>query len=1121
MNLPSIKQVVVSTALVILSVFGAGLLFTPQVAAQQAKPGLLHTATASALPPLTGEAAVTRLKEQGLYSSLTTAVQAARSASASAPESLSALNLPFTQLLKQTAPDGAADDDYGRSVAASNDLVVVGARLDKVGANARQGSAYVFVRTGSDWTFQQKLTASDGAAEDWFGSAVALSGDTIVVGAPYHKAGTNMPQGAAYVFTRSGGDWSLQQKLLAPDRAAGDEFGGAVALSGGTVVVGAQFDDIDAKADQGSASVFVRSNGVWSFQQKLTASDGEATDRFGAAVALSGGTVIVGAVSDDLGISGDAGSAYVFVRSGTVWAQQQKLSGLNSVGSRTNDQFGAAVALSGDTAIIGAPLYDTRGVVDQGLAVVFVRSGGVWSYQGDLAAYDGAANDRFGGAVALNGETALIGAPFDDIGAILDQGSAYLFTRSGALWTTRQKLTAQQVTARELFGQTVALSGDAALAGAPHARVGANVGQGALYLFGCGYFELQQFTSLGGEANDLFGAEIAVDGDTAVVGVPWDDVGANANQGSAYVFVRTGLKWTQAAQLFAFDGKAGDQFGASVAISGDTIVIGASGTTVNGKPNQGAAYFFVRLGGAWTLMGRHFGDTPGEYFGSSVAVSGNLIAVGAPEAVVGGNLSQGSVSLFNLSPAHPSGLLEGVVTANDGGAFDHFGRSVALSGDRLLVGMIGPNSGERSRGGAYIFERSATQSPLWEQRAKLLPDDSQINDHLGRTVALSGNTALVSTSKVIQTPVRRQAAYVFVAASAPGGAWSQQARLILGEGHLSANVFSFALSGNTAVVGSRTDHIEGRTNQGIVHVFTRTGTVWTPRQQIVASDIKAEDQFGAAVALTGDTVLIGSLYAGSRRQGTVYVLKQSCGTTMARLTSVSAASFTVAGGLAPESITALFGVNLADKTQAAASLPLPATLAGVSLKVTDSAGVERLAPLFFVSPGQINYVIPAGTANGPATLTVMNAGEPVASGESQIASAAPGLFSANSSGAGVAAALALRIKADGSQSYEPVAQFDPEQNRFVPTPIELSAATDQVFLVFYGTGLRYRSSLSAVSCVIGGVNSEALFAGPAPGFAGLDQVNVRLPRSLARRGEVDVELFVDGEAANKVRVSIR
>jgi uncharacterized protein (TIGR03437 family) len=276
------------------------------------------------------------------------------------------------------------------------------------------------------------------------------------------------------------------------------------------------------------------------------------------------------------------------------------------------------------------------------------------------------------------------------------------------------------------------------------------------------------------------------------------------------------------------------------------------------------------------------------------------------------------------------------------------------------------------------------------------------------------------------------------------------------------------------------------------------------------------------VAIDGAAIMVGASQAGSVRQGAVYVLKSSCAAPLARIVNVSAASFDDDSGLAPESITALFGVNLGDETQAASSLPLPTTLAGVSLKVTDSAGAERLAPLFFVSPGQINYVVPAGTANGLVALTVINAGVLVVAGEARIAAAAPGLYSANASGEGAAAALALRIKADGSQSYEPVAQFDPEeQNRFVPAPIELGPAADQVFLVFYGAGLRYRSSLSAVSCSIGGVGSEAMFAGPAPGFAGLDQVNVRLPRSLAGRGEVDVELMVDGEAANPVRVSIR
>ncbi|MCI0423656.1 MAG: hypothetical protein L0312_31305, partial [Acidobacteria bacterium] len=240
----------------------------------------------------------------------------------------------------------------------------------------------------------------------------------------------------------------------------------------------------------------------------------------------------------------------------------------------------------------------------------------------------------------------------------------------------------------------------------------------------------------------------------------------------------------------------------------------------------------------------------------------------------------------------------------------------------------------------------------------------------------------------------------------------------------------------------------------------------------------------------------------------------------AAVASVSAASFAFAA-LAPESIVAAFGANPAAGTQAASGLPLPTTLAGVSVKVRDSLGAERPAPLFFVSPGQINYQIPPGTAGGQAAMMVTSGSNIVAAGSAVIAIVAPGLFSANASGQGVAAAVALRIRADSSQSFEPISRFDSAQNRFVAVPIDLGPESDQVFLILYGTGIRFRSASSALSCAIGGAGSEVLFADAAPGFVGLDQVNVRLSRSLAGRGEVEIVLMVDGKTANTVRATIR
>jgi len=240
--------------------------------------------------------------------------------------------------------------------------------------------------------------------------------------------------------------------------------------------------------------------------------------------------------------------------------------------------------------------------------------------------------------------------------------------------------------------------------------------------------------------------------------------------------------------------------------------------------------------------------------------------------------------------------------------------------------------------------------------------------------------------------------------------------------------------------------------------------------------------------------------------------------TQAALASVSAASF-LGAEMAADSIVAAFGQSLTTATESAATLPLPTTLAGTSVRLRDSAGMERFAPLFFVSPGQINYLIPPGAANGNATVSVTRGETLVATGAVRLAQVAPGLFAANANGQGVAAAVALRIKSDGSQIFEPVARFDQAQNRFVAAPINLGAETDQVFLILFGTGYRARSSLAAVTCQIGGTAAEVLFAGAAPGLAGVDQTNVRLPRALAGRGEVDVALTVDGRAANRVRVA--
>ncbi|MGH9854938.1 MAG: IPT/TIG domain-containing protein, partial [Blastocatellia bacterium] len=241
--------------------------------------------------------------------------------------------------------------------------------------------------------------------------------------------------------------------------------------------------------------------------------------------------------------------------------------------------------------------------------------------------------------------------------------------------------------------------------------------------------------------------------------------------------------------------------------------------------------------------------------------------------------------------------------------------------------------------------------------------------------------------------------------------------------------------------------------------------------------------------------------------------------TGASVTTVSAASFQ-GQALASESIVAAFGANLATGLGVASGLPLPTALLGTTVRVRDSFGMERFAPLFFVAPAQVNFLMPAGTVNGAATITITSGNNSISVGTVQIASVAPGLFSANADGRGVAAGVVSRVRANSSQSYEPISQFDQALNQFVAIPIALGPPTDQVFLILYGTGIRFHSGPPAVTASIGGVNVEVLYAGHVIGLAGLDQVNLSLPRSLIGRGEVDVVITVDGKTANTVRVSI-
>jgi uncharacterized protein (TIGR03437 family) len=236
-------------------------------------------------------------------------------------------------------------------------------------------------------------------------------------------------------------------------------------------------------------------------------------------------------------------------------------------------------------------------------------------------------------------------------------------------------------------------------------------------------------------------------------------------------------------------------------------------------------------------------------------------------------------------------------------------------------------------------------------------------------------------------------------------------------------------------------------------------------------------------------------------------------------TSVSGANYLAA--IAREAIVSVFGQGLATATLAASSNPLPTTLAGTTIKVKDSTGTERLAPLFYVSTSQINFQIPIGTASGNATITVTNSAGGVSLGSITVADIAPGIFSASADGVGLAAAQALRVKLGNVQTYEEIARYDSTLSKFVAIPINLDTTTDSVYLLLYGTGIRFRSSLANVRVTIGGQVCQLDYAGAQGFYIGLDQLNILLPQSLRGRGDADVVITVDGKVANTVKVNIK
>jgi len=383
---------------------------------------------------------------------------------------------PATAYIEQkvTASDGTANSFFGSAAALDGPLALIGAD----GENSFEGAAYFFNNVGGVWTEGQKVTPSDGLAGDEFGYRTALRGDTAVVTAFSATVNGTAAQGAAYVFTQSAGVWSESQKLLASDGGLFDNFGASVAISENVIAIGANGATVGQNPAQGAVYVFTKAGSSWIEEQKLVADDGAAFDNFGLSVALDGPTILAGAPAAMIDGKFGQGAVYRFARINGVWTQVQKLVADDGA---AGDSFGQSLAMNQRVALVGAYNANVNGAPGAGAVYVFNRSSGLLLQAQKLTADDSSSFANFGNAVALAGNRALIAADVSTVDGHTSAGKAYLFLSNGESWSHTQTFTASDAATDDFFGAAIALEPGTALIASPHPTINGNTWQGAAY----------------------------------------------------------------------------------------------------------------------------------------------------------------------------------------------------------------------------------------------------------------------------------------------------------------------------------------------------------------------------------------------------------------------------------------------------------------------------------------------------------------------------------------------------------------------------------------------------------------------------------------------------------------
>ncbi|MBD3635987.1 MAG: T9SS type A sorting domain-containing protein [Crocinitomicaceae bacterium] len=784
---------------------------------------------------------------------------------------------------------GADNQWFGHDVAIDGNYAVIGVP----GINNFQGLAYVYFFDGVNWERQATLTASDAANFNRFGKSVAISGDKVVVGAD-GKAIVGSYSGTAYIFEKPVGGWSDMAEtaqLDASDPGPYVYFGQSVAIDDSIVVIGAKGKVQGVSGNAGAVYVFSEPLTGWvntTETAQLSASDYATDDYLGTDVDISGNVIVAGAyLDDDNGI--DAGMVYVFTKPGAVWTSGTQDAKLSASDGATGDELGGSVAIDGDVIVAGAEEDDDNGS-GSGSAYVFVKPGATWltgTETAKLTSSDGTVLDHHGADVQIEGDQIIVGADNDDA-VVTGGGSAYIYEKPGGGWTTATetaKFTASDAGTTDFLGWRVAISGTRALVVAKNDdEYGTDAG--SVYFYekpGANWLTVTETSKIlayyeSFEAS-FFGSDVAIDGNYAVIG----SRGAANYQGVAHVLFWDGNTWNYLAKLTSSDGVSGDWLGLSVDISGDVIVVGAHYDDDNGNAS-GSAYVFVKPGGGWVDMNETAKLLPSvgfqeDYFGRDVAISGDVIVIGADGDDVGvGN--SGGVFVYEKPGGGWTNMIETCQLApSDPTAGGLFGYSVDIDGDNIVVGAYGNNINGSDAGAAYVYTKPGLNWVNMTETAKLLASDGVAQDFLGYSVAISGDNVVVGAHQDDPNGSNSGSAYIY---TKPGAAWTnmnETAKLTASNGS-SSDYFGQAVNifNDYIIIGSK--YVDDPSVQaGSSYFFAKPVGGWvtsTEDLELQPAILTANDNFGNSVAISDQFIVAGAQtddIAGINQAGSVSFFK--------------------------------------------------------------------------------------------------------------------------------------------------------------------------------------------------------------------------------------------------------